>query len=247
MRASARRAHPHPRPFATAGLAAVALATLSLAACSGSGEGEGVRKEGAASSQPSVPGATALPSESSKSSDSSKSPQAGQASQGKPGAEKGGPTGATPHGAQRTGATRDPYAPENRVPCTAANTKVVAVPLSRPLNHMLLTVTNTGSKMCDLKGYPVVKFEGAQSVPPVMENTKPQAVTSLPPGGEGYASVILSAGDGSGGEGYTARSLEVGFQGSDKMAKAALPAKGVHIDDALRVTYWVSTSEDALS
>ncbi|WP_058044696.1 DUF4232 domain-containing protein [Streptomyces roseifaciens] len=241
MRASARRAHPRPRPFATAGLAAAALAMLSLAACSGSGEGEGVRKEGAASSQPAETGATALPPEPSR------SPQAGQAPQGKPGTDKGRSAGATPHGAQRTGATHDPYAPENRVPCTAANTKVVAAPLPRPLNHMLLTVTNTGSKMCDLKGYPAVKFEGAQSVPPVMENTKPQAVTSLPPGGKGYAAVILSAGDGSGGEGRTANSLEVGFEGGGRMAKAALPAEGVHIDDSLRVTYWVSTVEDALS
>ncbi|MEH6379431.1 DUF4232 domain-containing protein [Streptomyces sp. KLMMK] len=242
MRTSVRRAHPRPRPFATAGLAAAALAMLSLAACSGSGEGEGVRKEGAASVQPSGPGTASLPPESAK------SPQAGSAPQGKPGAQKGGPAGATPHGAQRTGTTtHDPYAPENRAPCTAANTKVVAAPLPRPLNHMLLTVTNTGSKMCDLKGYPAVKFEGAQSVPPVMENTKPQAVTSLPPGGKGYAAVILSAGDGSGGEGRTANSLEVGFEGSDRMARAALPADGVHIDDSLRVTYWVSTMEDALS
>ncbi|GGX72573.1 DUF4232 domain-containing protein [Streptomyces hiroshimensis] len=245
MRASVRRAHPRPRPFAGAGLAAVALATLTLAACSQSGEGEGVRKEGAASSQPSKQGEGAPPSESSSPS------QAGQAPQGKPTAGKGpsagSSTGATPHGAQRTGATHDPYAPENRVPCTAANTKVAAAALSRPLNHMLLTVTNTGSEMCDLKGYPVVKFEGAQSVPPVMEHSKPQAVTSLPPGGKGYAAVILSAGDGSGGDGYTARSLEVGFQGSDAMARAALPAKGVYIDSSLRVTYWVSTTEDALS
>ncbi|MCQ8773454.1 DUF4232 domain-containing protein [Streptomyces telluris] len=246
MRASVHRTHLRPRPFATAGLAAAALAMLSLAACSGSGEGEGVRKEGAASAQPSGPGtasgAASLPPESAK------SPQAGAAAQSKPGAPKGGSAGAAPHGAQRTGTTtHDPYAPENRVPCTAANTKVVAAPLPRPLNHMLLTVTNTGSKMCDLKGYPAVKFEGAQSVPPIMENTKPQAVTSLPPGGKGYAAVILSAGDGSGGEGRTANSLEVGFEGSDRMARAALPAGGVHIDDSLRVTYWVSTMEDALS
>ncbi|MGK5730672.1 DUF4232 domain-containing protein [Streptomyces sp. URMC 124] len=241
MRASVRRALPRPRPFATAGLAVAALATLSLAACSGSGEGEGVRQEGAASSQSSRPGPAAAPSQSSG------SPETAQASQGKPAAEKGRSAGATPHGAQRTGAKHDPYAPENRVPCTAANVKVTAAPLSRPLNHMLLTVTNTGSTMCDLKGYPFVKFEGAQSVPPVMEHSKPQAVTSLPPGGKGYAAVILSAGDGSGGNGYTARTLEIGFEGSDKMAKAALPAKGVYIDDSLRVTYWVSTSEDALS
>ncbi|MGK5546628.1 DUF4232 domain-containing protein, partial [Streptomyces sp. URMC 127] len=145
------------------------------------------------------------------------------------------------------GASGDPYAPGNRVPCSAADTEIVAAPVSRPLNHLLLTVTNKGSKMCDLTGYPVVKFEGAQSVPPVVEESKPQAVTSLPPGGKGYAGVILSAGDGSAGEGWTARSLQVGFQGSERMADAALQAKGVHVDSSLRVTYWVAEPGDALS
>ncbi|GHG58588.1 DUF4232 domain-containing protein [Streptomyces griseocarneus] len=237
MRASVRR----PRLLA----ATFAIAALALTACSNGG---GVREEGAASQS------------------------SGAVSQDTTAPKPDGPAGSAPHGANGTssvspgkagqggragrtgkgggsaaGAAGDPDAPENRVPCTAGNTKVVATPVSRPLNHMLLTITNTGSRMCDLKGYPIVKFEGAQSVPPVMAHTKPQAVTSLPPGQSGYASVILSAGDGSGGEGRTARSLEIGFQGSDGMARATLPAEGVHIDDSLRVSYWLTTAEDALS
>ncbi|MGI5529042.1 DUF4232 domain-containing protein [Streptomyces syringium] len=226
MRASVRR----PRLLAAASLA---LTALALTACD-NGQGEGLREEGAAT-QPSDTVPQDKPTPKPEGTAASKAPSA---------------AGATGKGGARTSAPAkdtDPNAPSNRVPCTADNTRITAAPLTRPLNHMLLTITNTGSKMCDLKGYPIVKFEGAQSVPPVMEATKPQAVTSLAPGKEGYAAVILSAGDGSGGEGRTAQSLEIGFQGSDKMAEAALQAKGVHIDDSLRVTYWVTTIEDALS
>ncbi|MEU1374515.1 DUF4232 domain-containing protein [Streptomyces triculaminicus] len=236
MRASVRR----PRLLAVASLA---IASLALTACD---KGEGIREEGAASQ----------PARSAQSPAQDKpATTPGGTPTGKAPAAKG--TGGTGTGGTGTGkaggrasapaAGADQDAPENRVPCTADNTQVVATPVSRPLNHMLLTITNTGSTLCDLPEYPIVKFEGAQSVPPVMENTKPQAVTSLRPGKKGYAGVILSAGDGRGGEGYTAQSLEIGFQGSDKMAEVALQAKGVHIDNSLRVTYWLTTAEDALS
>ncbi|MFF7688085.1 DUF4232 domain-containing protein [Streptomyces syringium] len=228
MRASVRR----PRLLAAASLA---IAALALTACD---KGEGVREEGAAT-QASDTAPQDKPTPKPEGTAASKAP----GEKGTSGTSTGKGEGRASTPAKDT----DPNAPANRVPCTADNTRITAAPVSRPLNHMLLTITNTGSKMCDLAGYPIVKFEGAQSVPPVMEATKPQAVTSLAPGKQGYAAVILSAGDGSGGEGRTAQSLEIGFQGSDKMAEAALQAKGVHIDDSLRVSYWVTTVEDALS
>ncbi|MEU8545792.1 DUF4232 domain-containing protein [Streptomyces roseoverticillatus] len=247
MLASVRRPDARPRLLAAA-MAAVAVATLSLTACGSNGKGEGVRQEGAAS--PQSPSAAPQPSGPARAADRG-------ASAAKPAA----PAASTSHHARGTAGTagtgagtdgkgsasRDPYAPENRVDCSAADVEITATPVSRPLNHMLLTLTNKGSKMCDLNGYPIVKFEGAQSVPPVIEDSKPQAVTSLKPGGKGYAGVILSSGEGSGGEGYTAQSLEIGFEGSDRMAEVALQAKGVHIDNALRVTYWVTSPGDALS
>ncbi|MBB5121381.1 hypothetical protein AF335_13575 [Streptomyces eurocidicus] len=244
MRASVRR----PRLLAAV---SVAIAALALTACE---NGEGTREEGAASQQsvqPARSGQAAQPSQSAaargeqapKPGHTAGSAAAGEKGAGGAGTGRSGKAG----GSAAPASDDDANAPENRVACTADNTEIIATPVSRPLNHMLLTITNTGSRACDLKGYPIVKFEGAQSVPPVMESTKPQAVTTLLPGKKGYAGVILSAGDGSGGEGRTAQSLEIGFEGGDKMAEAALQAKGVHIDDSLRVTYWVTTSADALS
>lgn len=238
MPASARR--PRTRLFAAATLA---LAALSLTAC-GNDDASGTRDEGAANSSSTAP-------ESGQ--DKSESGEANAGTDGAGGGTSGGGSGSAGSGSSGAegnsggGTGSDASDPANRVPCTADNTSVTATPVSRPLNYMLITISNTGSKMCDLAGYPILKFEGAQSVPPVIEDSKPQAVTSLKPGAKGYAAAILSAGDGSGGEGRTAQSLQVGFQGRDKFADAALQARGVHIDDKLRVTYWLTSSADALT
>lgn len=138
------------------------------------------------------------------------------------------------------------------VTCTGANTKVTAQTVSRPLNHLLLTVKNTGSKTCYLYGYPALRFTNAQAVPPVDEDTQPQAVTTLRPGQSGYAGVLLSAADGSGTNGYTAKTLKVIFQNRalefvGSGVKVALPSKGVYIDSSLRTTYWLTNPADALN
>jgi hypothetical protein len=118
---------------------------------------------------------------------------------------------------------------------------------------MLLTVTNTGSRTCYLYAYPAVRFTDAQAVPPVIEASKPQAVVTLRPGESGYASVSLSATDGSGTNGRTVKSLAVYFfgrSGSGSVGRAAhpsLPAKGVYVDDSLKVTYWQQSMDDAIN
>ncbi|MFI0807183.1 DUF4232 domain-containing protein [Streptomyces echinatus] len=128
--------------------------------------------------------------------------------------------------------------------CNGTNTKVTAQLLNRPLNHMLLTVRNTGSKSCDLPYYPVLRFDQMQWVPQPDKETQPQAVVSLAPGESGYAGVLLSAADGSGTGGQTAHKLTLAFQGytpnssGGPSAIPALPAKGVYYDSALKVTYW---------
>ncbi|MEV0481540.1 DUF4232 domain-containing protein [Streptomyces sp. NPDC050508] len=138
------------------------------------------------------------------------------------------------------------------VTCTGVNTKVTAQTVSRPLNHLLLTAKNTGSKTCYLYGYPALNFQDAQSVPPVYKDSQPQAVTTLRPGQSGYAGVLLSAADGSGTGGYTAKTLSVIFQNRaldfvGSGVKVALPSKGVYIDSSLTTTYWLTNPEDALN
>ncbi|MGW3943217.1 DUF4232 domain-containing protein [Streptomyces phaeochromogenes] len=225
--------------------AALAVATLTLTACN---NGEGVRDEGASAGTTSKPSSTPT-SESQKNKETTT--DAGQAasssdSNSKPKDGKGAQNSSGSKGSSDSSGSQD--SGPTRTSCTTANSRMTATVVSRPLNHLLLTVTNTGSKNCNVIGYPAVRFGEAQSVPPVFEDSKPQAVVTLAPGESGYAGVLLSAADGSGSNGYTAKSLQV-YLNKDAGAafKPSLPAKGVYVDDSISVTYWQQTMADALT
>jgi hypothetical protein len=217
--------------------AGIGIAALSLTACNGVG---GVTVQGTAvrsTTQPAQPDAAASDVTARVTDSSARHTQPARST---------GSSAAT----SGTGSSSDKH-----VVCTGANLKVTAQQVSRPLNYTLLTATNTGSRTCDLYYYPAVQFEDAQSAPPVFEDTQPQAVTTLAPGESGYAGVMRAAADGSGSNGYTAKTLDVYFFGRagdgngsvGKGAKVALPGKGVYIDDSIHVTYWVTEPQDALS
>ncbi|MES4904191.1 MULTISPECIES: DUF4232 domain-containing protein [unclassified Streptomyces] len=220
--------------------AAVAIAALSLTACGdGSGESDGGSSAGGSSTA------------SSSGSSSGKNAKSGGAGSGQDGDASAGKDSAA-GGNGKTGTGDSGASGHKAVACRGSSTKTVAAPLNRPVNHMLLTVTNTGSAPCDLYGYPAARFGEAQSVPPVNEDSKPQAVVRLAPGESGYAAVNLSATDGSGTNGHTVKSLAVTFQGragenASWVAHPSLPAKGVYVDDSLSVTYWQQSMDNALS
>ncbi|WP_159771315.1 DUF4232 domain-containing protein [Streptomyces sp. HM190] len=263
---TARTARVSRRSRLLVGAAGAALAALSLTAC---GDGTGTKDEGSA--HPSLSAA-----EGSRQTDADKGTDSGARTGAGTGTGTGGtktsPDGRTdaensaaggPQGGRSAGqgkgavdqASRkggDPFDPANRVTCNGSNTAVTMQPVARPLNHMLITVKNTGSKVCDLYYYPTVRFDQVQWAPRIVEESQPQAVVTLAPGESGYAGVLLSAADGSGENGATARKVTIRFQGrnpgSDGGATASpsLPAKGVHYDSTLAVTYWQSTIDDAL-
>lgn len=230
--------------------ASVVLAALSLTACS---EGTGVNDEGASGT--GTPSANSSSGTATSGSTPAGSGSGSGTSSGSGSASGDTPPAGTPKPAGDTAGstTETPPASGKPVTCEGSTTKTVAAPLSRPVNHMLLTVTNTGTKSCYLYGYPAVQFGEAQSVPPVIEDSQPQAVVTLAPGESGYASVSLSATDGSGANGHTEESLSVYFSGpagSESVGKGAapsLPAKGVYVDDSLKVTYWQQSMDDAVT
>lgn len=227
----------------------IAVAAFALTAC---GNGDGVRDEGASAGARS----SARPTDQNPTSDAGPTarPAGTRTTAGSTNGSKG--TGGTTGSTKGTGTTGSAGASTGttgtgtRHPaCGGTTTRTTATVVSRPLNHLLLTVTNKSAKTCDLTGYPIVRFSEAQSVPPVAEETHPQAVVTLAPGESGYAGVLLSAADGSGVHGYTAKTLEVYFgdQGKNGSAHPALPAKGVYIDEKLTVTYWQQDLDTALS
>ncbi|MFI6852500.1 DUF4232 domain-containing protein [Streptomyces sp. NPDC050416] len=210
-------------------LPAALLAALALTACQ---DGTGTQDEGAAKPQLTAT-ATTTPTKAAADKASTTT------------ADKGTNAKATKPGTAT--------APAARVSCNGTNTTVTAKPVSRPLNHMLITVENTGSKTCDLTYFPVLRFDEMQWAPQPMEESKPQAVTTLAPGESGYAGVLLSAADGSGEGGTTGRKLTVGFQGPTPNSSGGpsaiprLPAEGVYYDSSLTATYWLPDMEQALS
>ncbi|TXS52528.1 DUF4232 domain-containing protein [Streptomyces sp. uw30] len=242
------RTFRHARLLAATG---AALTALSLTACE---NGSGTRDEGAGASGSQ----TSTTQESKPAEDKSSQGQSsqGQSSQNSGSAKGSGQTSQPGDSAQNGSggsAGKDDDAPSDLALCNGSNTRTTAQPVPRPLNHMLLTVTNTGSKPCGLMYYPVLRFDEMQWVPQAIEDTQPQAVTILDPGASGYAGVLLSAADGSGTGGDTGRKLTIAFQGrtpnSDggPSATPSLPAKGVHYDSALSVTYWQTDVETALN
>ncbi|MEV5182338.1 DUF4232 domain-containing protein [Streptomyces werraensis] len=238
--------------------AGVAVASLALTACQ---DGTGTRDEGASDTQPvaSAPsGASSqAPEESASGSGGNGSTANGSGSNGSGGEAAGsgdsgsGSKGSSAGKGTASGGSDD--APATFNPCNGSNTSVSAAPVSRPVNHMLITVKNTGSKNCDLTYYPVLRFDEMQWVPQPVEESKPQAVVTLAPGESAYAGVLLSAADGSGSGGATGKKLAVGFQGrtpnSDggPAAIPSLPAAGVYYDSSLTVTYWQYSMDDALT
>ncbi|MFJ5709758.1 DUF4232 domain-containing protein [Streptomyces sp. NPDC093105] len=129
-------------------------------------------------------------------------------------------------------------------PCTAADVKVVASKVSRPLNHLALTVTNTGTRTCDAVGAPLVGFDHSQAPIRIVEESRPQAVVTLAPGESAYASVILTGEPGGDTHGMTVRTIKVNLT-ADSMVTVTAP-QGTYVDDGAAVSYWQREFEDAL-
>ncbi|MEU9701201.1 DUF4232 domain-containing protein [Streptomyces sp. NPDC047981] len=225
----------------------VAVAALALTACGGT-DASAVRNEGPATS--STPGSPTAPNSPTASASSTARPTtqppatrppAGSATTRAPRKPATGKDGGGESGGGKSGGGES-----TNPQCGAGTTRTIATPVARPLNHLLITVTNTGKKNCDLLGYPYARFGEAQAVPPVDEATRPQAVVTLAPGESGYAGVRLSAADGSGTHGYTTNSLTVGFR-NGTVANPSLAGKGVYVDSSLRVTYWQRSMGEALN
>lgn len=136
--------------------------------------------------------------------------------------------------------------------CTAANSDTTVSEVSRPLNHLLLTVTNTGDTPCNAYYAPALRFDDAQAATPVLESSQPQAVVTLNPGESGYAGIRTSLPSGEGTNGHTATTLEVHFkdradEDTNDWATLDLPGDGVYLDSTAAVTWWQYDLDDALS
>ncbi|MEU9110789.1 DUF4232 domain-containing protein [Streptomyces sp. NPDC048483] len=140
--------------------------------------------------------------------------------------------------------------------CDAAAIRIVATPLTRPVDHLLLEATNTSGSPCSLYAAPYLRFDDAQSPLAGLPYSKPQAVVTLTPGTSGYAAVRTSSADGSKRHGHKvtshkATSLRVSLPGRNGQggfggtAKVALPGGSLYPDESAWVTYWQSDPGNA--
>ncbi|MFF3402528.1 DUF4232 domain-containing protein [Streptomyces sp. NPDC002659] len=227
----------------TAVAATALLAALSLTACQ-SADDDG-KKAGASAPTTSAPAADKTgPTTDAKTP--AKTPAGETAEQPATGTK---PTSA---GKGKTGGGSGTDTGPVTTACTDANTKVTVTKVSRPINHLLLTVTNTGSKACNAYHAPLLRIDEGQAVTRIMDESKPQAVVTLSPRQSGYASILLSSADGSGENGRTAKTLGVLFaprNGSGSIGSPHMlnfPAN-TYTDDSVAVSYWQSSMSDALT
>ncbi|MFJ8694741.1 DUF4232 domain-containing protein [Streptomyces roseolilacinus] len=238
------------RTRTTVAAATALLAALSLTACqNGDGSDLGAAPSALPSAAPSSPAADAPAPANSVSPAGAKGGNGTSTGTGTGTGKDGSGTGdkAKPAG---KGGTEDPA---SFATCTGDNTRVTAVQPPRPINHLLITATNTGSRTCLAYAAPLLRFDDEQSTPRIIEDSKPQAVVTLAPGESAYASVVLS-GERAPEEanGRVTERLAVLFASRDASgsvgspAVVKLPADTYKTDDAA-VSYWQTTMEDALT
>ncbi|MFD3999711.1 DUF4232 domain-containing protein [Streptomyces rubiginosohelvolus] len=219
-------------------IAATALAAaLSLTACGGDDKAMGTKPAGSA--ETATPAATSTDGKAQ-----SEAPEAGTPETQTVPAE-GKHAGGNGNGANRS---KKPEAAASIATCTPKNSTVKVSKVSRPINHLLLTVTNTGTKDCAAYYAPFLRFDDAQAVYPILDDSKPQAVVTLSPGEEAYAGISLL---GEPGEDEPVKSDNLGVIMVDRNNKSKgestlkLPAE-TYTDSRGFVTYWQSDVENAL-
>ncbi|MFF9915813.1 DUF4232 domain-containing protein [Streptomyces sp. NPDC013457] len=226
--------------------AATALvAALSLTACQGDGaESAATSSKASAGTAPAVQTPAPKPSTQPIAASPSAAPPSQQPQSKQPSSRQGArpTTGAKDDGPVTTA-------------CTGATAKVVVSKVSRPVNHLLLTVTNTGSRACNAYGAPFVGFDDAQAPIGTLEESRPQAVVTLTPGASAYASVILTGerGGDPDAHGRTVRNVSVHFArgdgsgGSVGSGRTVAAPSGTYADDDATVTYWQREMDQALT
>ncbi|MFJ8855887.1 DUF4232 domain-containing protein [Streptomyces sp. NPDC102437] len=234
----------------TTALAATALlAALSLTACNGTEDG--------AKSGPSTAASDSSATDTGKDTEGtgtdtdsgtdSKSPADNTASGSK------NSTGSTSGRKSDTNGRNSTTGNSSKSPvtCTGSNTKVTVTKVSRPINHLLLTATNTGSGPCYAYNAPALRFDDAQAAFPVLRESTPQAVVTLEPGQSAYASIGLS-GEPDGQELHEGTHLSVYFTNKADQGSTGAPAEltlpvGTSWGDNGFVTYWQSEMDAALT
>lgn len=243
----------------TTALAATALlAALSLTACSSDDGNSDSTKAGSAAPAAHTavkqsPSPASAPDRNTTDADTGTGTGTGTGSTPKNPAPPTKTNGKT-DGKNTTGSTNRAGSTTNRTPvtCDSKNTRTGVTTVSRPINHLLLTLTNTGGRPCYAYYAPKLRFDDAQAVFPILDDSRPQAVVTLDPGQSAYAAIGLTGEPGAGPAPRKATHLQVHFSGRSPEGSTGTPAEltlpsDTYWDDNGFVTYWQTEMADALS
>ncbi|MFK0202439.1 DUF4232 domain-containing protein [Streptomyces lavendulae] len=136
-------------------------------------------------------------------------------------------------------------------PCGHVLFDVTSTPVARPVNHVLLTLTNTGTEPCAAYGAPVLRFPGSHTPADVWADSRPGSVIVVRPGESAFSGLTASAADGSGADGRRADRGFLRLQGEHgelvgPLARVEL-RPDVWVDSKATVTHWQATAENALA
>lgn len=221
-----------PKHLRLAAATAAALAAMTLAAGCGGSKSSGTKNAAASSTTSSS--AAGSGSATATSADAS-----------------------TPAAASATSATSEPPKPTDPGPsgphdCSTDMLNFKIDPLREPINHVLITATNTSKLPCHLNKYPMLRTLLSQTaIVKAVEATKPAGPILLAPGATAYAGIMTSSADGSGVAGRNVLSLELQLQpgsgtgGVGRPVSVPMPTSAQYVDSTAVVTYWESDLQSA--
>lgn len=204
----------------------LALGSLALVGCGATTSASGTRPSSSSAAPAQSSAASAPPAAGTPQANA----PAGGGSTAK-GSSARTTTGSAHHTAPASGSKRVPL-------CRAGQLTVTAAPVSRPLNHLLITARNTSGSPCDLGIIGLVTFDGR------IKAATPDGIGGGPnilsPGQANYEGVALDQQDAP-GTGTHVSGLAVRFDSGDTVR---IPVQA-HVH-APAVTVWEPTAPDAL-
>jgi len=214
-------------------LTALSLSALALTACD------------PGSADAAAPGTTD-PASSSSPKESNAASTGGAASATPSGSSASGGSGkGSTGGTASSGGTGGQNTTEGDVPTCRTNQLTFTVtPVSRPVNHALITATNTSDSACRVpRNQPVVTFGDLDGQADLMGEAT-SAETALEVGKSAYAGLLLSRADSAGGQ--KVQTVSIALTADAKPTAVQIAGNPLVISDP-QVSTWFATSADALT
>lgn len=131
--------------------------------------------------------------------------------------------------------------------CDATNTTVRVSEISRPINHLMIEITNISIALCAAYSYPRLRFDDQAAIPAI-EESRPQAVVEIAPGASAFAVIVKSAANNPDVVPVSQLLVAYSERNGDVTADAvglSLPVD-TRIGPAVAVSYWQRHLDQAL-